>query len=68
LSTFSKTSRQDLGIATLAEGIETEPQLRMLQGMGCDFVQGYLFAKPMNMEDMVRFLEERRNKLAGASG
>jgi len=34
--------------------------------MGCDFVQGYLFAKPMNMEDMVRFLEERRNKLAGA--
>ncbi|MEJ7555451.1 MAG: EAL domain-containing protein [Aquificaceae bacterium] len=57
---------RDLGIATLAEGIETEPQLRMLQGMGCDFVQGYLFAKPMNMEDMVRFLEERRNKLAGA--
>ncbi len=57
---------RDLGIMTLAEGVETEPQLRMLQGMGCDFVQGYLFAKPMNMEDMVRFLEERRNKAVGA--
>ncbi len=55
---------RDLGIITLAEGIETEPQLRMLQGMGCDLVQGFLFAKPMPLEEALLFLE--KYKVAGA--
>jgi EAL domain-containing protein (putative c-di-GMP-specific phosphodiesterase class I) len=36
----------DLGFVVLAEGVESEAQLAMLSGMGCQQVQGYLFALP----------------------
>ncbi len=37
---------REMGVAVLAEGIETERQFDMLEQMGCRQVQGYLFAKP----------------------
>lgn len=36
----------DLGIRTVAEGVETEGERDALQEIGCDLMQGYLFAKP----------------------
>ena len=36
-----------LGLETLAEGIETQPQLERLRSEQCDLGQGYLFARPM---------------------
>lgn len=36
-----------LGLKTIAEGIETEHQRDLLRQMGCDYGQGYFFAKPM---------------------
>jgi EAL domain-containing protein (putative c-di-GMP-specific phosphodiesterase class I) len=36
-----------LGLATSAEGIETLEQLRIMRRLGCNLVQGYLFARPM---------------------
>lgn len=36
-----------LGFETLAEGVETDGQLRTLQAMDCDGIQGFLFARPM---------------------
>jgi diguanylate cyclase (GGDEF)-like protein/PAS domain S-box-containing protein len=38
---------QELGVAVIAEGVETEQQLEMLNRLGCQQVQGYLFAPPM---------------------
>ncbi|MCO8275576.1 bifunctional diguanylate cyclase/phosphodiesterase [Actinoplanes sp. TRM 88003] len=38
---------RSLGIRTVAEGVETDEQLRELQDAQCDFVQGYLIARPM---------------------
>jgi EAL domain-containing protein (putative c-di-GMP-specific phosphodiesterase class I) len=45
-----------LGMNVVAEGIETVEQYRMLREMKCRFGQGYLFARPLNAEDMTRLL------------
>lgn len=37
---------RDLGFQVLAEGVETEEQLRILEELGCQQVQGYLLARP----------------------
>lgn len=42
------TLAHQLNIDVIAEGIETEQQFRILQRLGCEFGQGYLFAKPLD--------------------
>ena len=37
-----------LGMRTTAEGVETADQARLLSALGCDFGQGFLFARPMD--------------------
>lgn len=41
-----------LGIKVIAEGIETEEQLRMLQKLGCDLGQGYFLGRPERKADL----------------
>ena len=36
-----------LDLLVIGEGVETEEELRCLQGLGCELVQGYLLARPM---------------------
>ncbi len=40
-----------LDLLVVAEGVETERQLHILQKMECDLIQGYLLAKPMSLDD-----------------
>ena len=42
----------ELGMQVIAEGVETEVQSELLTAAGCDFGQGYWFAKPMPAADM----------------
>ena len=50
----------DLGLEVVAEGIELEEERRLLAAMGCDYGQGFLFAKPLPLVDALTFLEERK--------
>lgn len=42
---------KELGIKTVAEGIESREYVELLNELGCDMVQGYYFAKPMPDEE-----------------
>ncbi|ARE40847.1 diguanylate cyclase/phosphodiesterase (GGDEF & EAL domains) with PAS/PAC sensor(s) [Rhodovulum sp. P5] len=44
-----------LGINTVAEGVETEKQARILRGIGCDVLQGYLFARPLSEDQLLTY-------------
>jgi diguanylate cyclase (GGDEF)-like protein len=48
-----------LGMAVVAEGVETAQQLALLQQLGCNEVQGYLIARPMDAGAMVAVLSKR---------
>ncbi len=45
-----------LDLRTVAEGVETIEQADLLKGMGCDFAQGYLWARPLAREDYEAYL------------
>ena len=61
---------KDLGMETVAEGVETKEQVEFLREIGCDLAQGYYYAKPMPMaefneifipilnDDNIKFLSE----------
>ncbi len=48
---------QSLNLRVVAEGIETEEQLRKLQDLKCDYGQGYLFSKPVVAQVAESFLD-----------
>lgn len=47
---------QQLGLSVLAEGVETREQADYLRGLGCHEAQGYLYAKPMPLDDLLAWL------------
>jgi len=46
-----------LGITVVAEGIEHQAQFDLLNERGCDLVQGYWLARPLDSDDLVRLLD-----------
>lgn len=48
-----------LEIPVIAEGVENENQVRMLQEIGCFYAQGYYYYRPMPMVDFYRLIEDR---------
>ncbi|MGN6389403.1 MAG: EAL domain-containing protein, partial [Burkholderiaceae bacterium] len=51
------TLGRTLGIDVIAEGVESEAQLKVLRGMGCRAVQGFLWAEPMSAEGIDALLD-----------
>jgi EAL domain-containing protein (putative c-di-GMP-specific phosphodiesterase class I) len=49
-----------LGIAAVAEGVETQEQADFLCATGCNELQGFLFSRPVPAEEVLRFLEKEK--------
>ena len=47
---------EDMGIRTVAEGVETEEQLAVLRKLGCPRAQGYLLSQPLPVEQFAALL------------
>jgi EAL domain-containing protein (putative c-di-GMP-specific phosphodiesterase class I) len=45
-----------LGLKTVAEGVETAEQLKLLRDLGCSCVQGYLVSRPLSPDDLTAWL------------
>lgn len=52
-----------LNMKVVAEGIETQLQLDLLQGAGCDFGQGYFFSKPISVKEFENFVEQHNTSV-----
>jgi diguanylate cyclase (GGDEF)-like protein/PAS domain S-box-containing protein len=52
----------NLGIPTLAEGVETQEQLELLRKEGCTEMQGYLFSRPVPASEIAGLLNSPRNR------
>jgi EAL domain-containing protein (putative c-di-GMP-specific phosphodiesterase class I) len=50
---------QGLGLKVVAEGVETAEQLRTLERLGIDYIQGYYFSKPVEAKQYIEFLKRR---------
>ena len=46
------------GLSVVAEGVEDDQQLALLQNMGCDEIQGYYFSRPIPANDFAKLLEK----------
>ncbi len=59
---------QNINVTTIAEGVEDESQANYLKSLGCDIIQGYYYARPMNEDKFLELLtnskiaEKKTNK------
>jgi len=59
------TLAKGLNLRTIAEGVETERQSRLLRLTGCEELQGFLFAHPMSVADLKAWLATHAQAVAG---
>lgn len=50
---------KDLNMKTVAEGVETKEQVKILSNMGCEYAQGYYYSKPLPYADFEIYLKEK---------
>ncbi len=53
---------KDLGMTVIAEGVETKDQMEALRELAVDGIQGYYYAKPMDVESLSTWLTEREHQ------
>jgi EAL domain-containing protein (putative c-di-GMP-specific phosphodiesterase class I) len=54
-------------VITVAEGVETEQQRELLRMLGCSEMQGYLFSRPVPVQDLLQFFPTRAQRAADAA-
>ncbi len=53
---------QSLGLKTVAEGVETEEQIKFLTEQGCDYLQGFYFSKAIDKDKIIEMLVDENKK------
>jgi len=56
-----------MNIKSLAEGVETNDQLRFLMENGCDQIQGFLISEPLPPDDFEKFFRNHKGLMAGTA-
>jgi EAL domain-containing protein (putative c-di-GMP-specific phosphodiesterase class I) len=54
-----------LGMEVVGEGVESQAHADVLRDLGCDYIQGFAFARPMRASDLEGFLMARAWRVAG---
>jgi len=54
---------RSLGIKVVAEGVESREHIRILQGLGCDILQGYALARPMPFDGIESYIRQQKWRL-----
>jgi sensor c-di-GMP phosphodiesterase-like protein len=57
---------RDLGLFSVAEGVETEAQLQFLKDQGVDFGQGWLFGKPLSASGFLQYHARQKLRFGAA--
>jgi EAL domain-containing protein (putative c-di-GMP-specific phosphodiesterase class I) len=55
---------RDLGLKVLVEGVESTPQLILLNEWGCDLYQGFLCAGALSQDELLRFVATAQTEVA----
>ena len=57
---------KSLNLSVIAEGVETEQEWETLRAMGCNFMQGYLYSKPLPLNNVIALLTKPDTKKKAA--
>ena len=57
------TMAKEMGLETIVEGVETKEQLQLLRDNNCDLAQGFLFDKPLPVEEFEKRLDMKTYKI-----
>ena len=59
---YSVRMMQSIGKQLVVEGAELRDMVEVLEEMGCDFIQGFYFSRPLPENEFVRFIEKQNNR------
>ena len=48
---------RELNVEAIAEGIETEKHHQLLKNLGCEYGQGYLYSKPLSLQNLQEYIK-----------
>jgi EAL domain-containing protein (putative c-di-GMP-specific phosphodiesterase class I) len=72
ITTTVITMAHSLGLNVVAEGVETEEQLQYLREQGCDEIQGFWLARPLDVHHCLAFIrahpEQAHERATGGPG
>ena len=52
---------KNMGFTITAEGIENEDMADKMTALGCDYLQGYLFSKPLPIDEFIKYMEDHKD-------